>query len=92
MSNPRKLLQASRVRSELEEYLSRWDLEIRLESPPRHLDVVGTVCALLLEKLQRIHGQTLETDAYADRINLLSKRAIALWKRPVGRPSLRVVQ
>jgi len=92
VSNPRKLLQASRVRSELEEYLSRWDLEIRLESPPRHLDVIGTLCAVLLEKLQNIHGQTVETDAYADRINLLAKRAIALWKQPVGRPSLRVVQ
>ncbi len=93
MSNPRKLLQASRVRSELEDHLSRFDLELRLQSPARHLDVIGTVCALLLEKLVRIQGETLETNAYADRIGALAQRGMNLWKRPpVGKPHLRVVQ
>lgn len=92
MSNPRKLLQAERVRSELEDYLSRWDVEIRLGSVTRHLELVGTICALLLEKLVRVTGETLQTSSYADRISLLADRSIQLWKRPPGVPSLRIVQ
>jgi len=92
-SKPRKLLQAQRLRSELEDWLSRFDLEIRLGSPPRHLEPIGQICALLLEKLVRVQGQTLETNAFADRIQVLAQRGLDLWKRPTPgqRPNLRVV-
>jgi hypothetical protein len=82
MTQPRKLLQAERVRRELEDWLSRFDLEIRLGSPPRHLDPIGQVCALLIEKLVRVQGETLETNAFADRLQVLAQRGLGLWKRP----------
>lgn len=87
---PGKLLQAQRVRDELEEYLSRFDLELRLQSPPRHLDPIAVVCTLLLEKLVRISGGTVETNALAARIEALVSRGIALWKQPTKCP-LRLV-
>jgi len=81
-SRPRKLLQAERLRRELEDWLSRFDLELRVGSPPRHLDPIGQVCALLLEKLVRVQAETVETRAFAERIAALAQRGLDLWKRP----------
>jgi len=88
-----KLLLAHKTREQLEDYLSRSDLEIRLQSPPRHLEPLATVCALLLDRLSACTGPTLETRAFADRIGALTARAIEIWKRPAASViPLRVVQ
>ncbi|HEU4582687.1 MAG TPA: hypothetical protein VFS67_30730 [Polyangiaceae bacterium] len=92
MTRGEKLLLAHKTREQLEDYLSRYDLEIRLQSPPRHLEPIATVCALLLDRLSACTGATLETRAFADRIGTLTARAIEIWKRPAAAPVLRLVQ
>lgn len=93
MTRPEKLLVAQQTRAQLEDYLARYDLEIRLQSPPRHLEPIATVCALLLDRLRACTGATLETRAFADRIGALTARAIEIWKRPAASVvPLRVVQ
>ncbi len=91
MSRTARILEAERARKGLEDYLSRWDLEIRVGSPPRHLEPIGEVCRLELSNLERATGETTESHAFAQRIECLATRSVELWKRP-SRPSLVVVQ
>lgn len=96
---PGKLLQAQRVRQELDKWIDHFRYLLDAESIPRHLDCSGTLCALLVEKLERVTGATSETRAYQHEIAILAGRAIAMWepaepaRPPVkARPRLVVVE
>ena len=91
---PGLLLQVERVRTELVDFLQRFEFEIAAESTPRHLKNVGTVCELLLEKMVRIQGhETVETRGYEEKIRLLIHAGKALWEvepKPIAPRSERV--
>lgn len=90
--NSRKLLQAQRIRQELDEWLDRWNTEITAETVPRHLECYGTLCRVLLQSLIGIQGATVETNAYADRIHARCERALSMWTpaRPMVKAKARL--
>lgn len=82
--NAPKALEIRRTKEELLDYLSRFDVEIRLESPVRHLDPIGRLCVLLLDRLIVLTGGTLETNAFGRLLQSLLTRAAALHTRPTA--------
>lgn len=86
--NAPKLLEIRRTKEELLDYLSRYDVEIRLESPARHLEPIGRLCVLLLDRLIVLTGGTLETNAFGRLLQSLLARATALHTRPTAPLSL----
>jgi hypothetical protein len=82
--NTPKVLEIRRTKEELLDYLSRFDLELRLESPVRHLEPIGRLCTLLLDRLVLLTGGTLETNAFGRLLQSLLARAHALHARPTA--------
>lgn len=96
MTRSERLYQAALTRRELDEYLGRFRFELDAESCPRHLEYVGTVCRLLIERWVGLTGESLETRGYRAQIHEYARQAAEMWaplKPPKSeRPSLRVIE
>ncbi len=86
---PGNHLQVERVRQQLFEFISRFEMELDAESTPRHIDNVQAVCVLLLEKLVRLQGyETVQTRALEERIDRLAAKGQALWSAAPAAPAV----
>lgn len=94
MNRSERLYQAAKTRTELDEYLGRFRFELDCESTPRHLENVARVCALLLDRLVLLVGESLDTQAYRQQIHQYAREATEMWaplKQERVRPSLRLI-
>ncbi len=73
------------IRRRLERALDLFELELRLGTARRHIDVNADLCTALVERLESLLAPTVETHAFRDRIDTLLARLRE-------RPSLRLVK